>query len=159
MEASSPVVAGDPKPKEDKIVEKSYLSGALESMSAWGVPSRSSTPKPVTAPGEGSGLKNQHGGDHNTQHYGISSKRYPSDCPPLNARWFYAVDVNQGRSMTSSIVFRLTFGTIGTETQTEDSKYHQGGREAGSSTSSSQEVCRFLYTRFEGYRNELPNLS
>lgn len=102
MEIESPVStsAGESKPKEDKV-EKSYLSGALESMSAWGGPSRSSTPKPgnpVTAPGEGSGLKNQHGGDRHTQHYGLSSKRYPSDCPPLNARWFYAVDVNQAKS-------------------------------------------------------------
>ncbi|KAF8865107.1 DDHD-domain-containing protein [Acephala macrosclerotiorum] len=74
--------------------EKSYLTAAVESISPWGG-SRSSTPKPQTAsaPGEGSGLKNQHGGDHSTQRWhGLSSKRYPPDCPPLNARWFYAVD-------------------------------------------------------------------
>jgi len=75
--------------------EKSYLSAAVESISPWGG-SRSSTPKPTatTAAGEGSGLKNQHGGDHVTQSWhGLSLKRYPPDCPALNARWFYAVDV------------------------------------------------------------------
>lgn len=82
--------------KADKPeVQRSYLSAAVESISPWGG-SRSSTPKPQpsAAPGEGSGLKNQHGGDHSTHHWhGLSVKSYPSDCPPLNARWFYAVDV------------------------------------------------------------------
>jgi hypothetical protein len=75
--------------------ERSYLSAAVESITPWGS-SRPSTPKPATTtvPGEGSGLKNQHGGYQSThQWHGLSSKRYPSDCPPLNARWFYAVDV------------------------------------------------------------------
>jgi hypothetical protein len=77
------------RPKEEKPVEKSYLAAAVES---WGG-SRSSTPKPtVTVTGEESGLKNQHGGYQHSQH-GISLKRYPSDCPPLNVRWFYEVDV------------------------------------------------------------------
>jgi hypothetical protein len=83
-----------PKSKSEKP-EKSYLTAAVESISPWGG-SRSSTPKPLVAgaPGEASGLKNQHGGDHITQSWhGLSSKRYPPDCPPLNARWFYAVDV------------------------------------------------------------------
>lgn len=81
--------------------EKSYLSAAVESISPWGS-SRSSTPKPkererekAGGPGEGSGLKNQHGGDHSTGYWrGISRRRYPSDCPDLKARWFYAVDVS-----------------------------------------------------------------
>ncbi|KAF4636995.1 hypothetical protein G7Y89_g1091 [Cudoniella acicularis] len=77
--------------------EKSYLTAAVESISPWGG-SRSSTPKPSPSPtvdpGKASGLKNQHGGDHTTQHwYGLSLKDYPGDCPPLNARWFNAVDV------------------------------------------------------------------
>lgn len=88
----------DPTPenkseKQDKQ-ERSYLSAAVESIT-WGN-SRSSTPKPASTslPGEGSGLKNQHGGYQTThQWHGLSSKRYPSDCPPLNARWFYAVDI------------------------------------------------------------------
>lgn len=82
-------------PPKDKV-EKSYLATAADYIPSWGG-SRSATPKPVattTAPGESSGLKNQHGGDHQTQHWhGLSRKRYPADCPPLNARWFYAVDV------------------------------------------------------------------
>jgi hypothetical protein len=75
--------------------QKSYLSAAVGSISPWGG-SRSSTPKPTAAglPGEGSGLKNQHGIDHTSQRWqGLSSTRYPADCPPLNARWFHAVDV------------------------------------------------------------------
>jgi len=110
MEPSSPAVAsvsvsaGEGKPKDEKI-EKSYLSAAVESMSSWGGgPSRSSTPKPTSAPGEGSGLKNQHGGDRKHGH-GLSTKRYPTDCPPLNARWFYAVDV--GGTKSTPLVRRL----------------------------------------------------
>jgi hypothetical protein len=84
-----------PETKPEKP-EKSYLSAAVESMSSpWGP--RSSTPKPIAAtpPGEASGLKNQNGGDRTTQHWhGLSLKRYPPDCPPLDARWFYAVDVS-----------------------------------------------------------------
>ncbi|KAG9237578.1 DDHD domain-containing protein [Amylocarpus encephaloides] len=82
-----------PDVKSEKV-EKSYLSAAVESISPWGG-SRSSTPKPtgMGALGEASGLKNQHGGDHTTQHWhGLRARDYPSDCPPLNARWFYAVD-------------------------------------------------------------------
>ena len=74
--------------------EKSYLTTAVES-TFWGG-SRSSTPKPtsVAAPGEFSRLENRHGEDHTRPSWrGLSSKRYPADCPPLNARWFYAVDV------------------------------------------------------------------
>jgi len=88
-----------PENKSEKP-EKSYLSAAVESFSPWGPSSssRSSTPKPLppiaTKTPEGSGLKNQHAGDHTTQHWrGLSSARYPSDCPPLNPRWYYAVDV------------------------------------------------------------------
>lgn len=79
--------------KQDKQ-ERSYLSAAVESMT-WGS-SRPSATKSASAglPGEGSGLKNQHGGYQSThQWHGLSSKRYPGDCPALNARWFYAVDV------------------------------------------------------------------
>jgi hypothetical protein len=87
----------DPTPEsKSEKPEKSYLTVAVESISPWSG-SRSSTPKPpsTAAPREASGLRNQQGGDHTTQSwkYGLSSKRYPPDCPPLNARWFYAVDV------------------------------------------------------------------
>lgn len=81
--------------REEKVA-KSYLAAAVESISPWST-ARSSTPKPKTEnlPGEGSGLKNQHGGDHSTTCWrGLSGKRYPPDCPPLTARWFYAVDVS-----------------------------------------------------------------
>jgi hypothetical protein len=80
--------------KSEKV-EKSYFSVAVESVTPWGN-LRSSTPKPTTTafPGEASGLKNQHGGYQSAyQSLGINSTKYPSDCPPLNARWFYAVDV------------------------------------------------------------------
>jgi hypothetical protein len=80
--------------QEKKGQDKSYLSAAVESISPWSN-SRSSTPKPKEKEkGEGSGLKNQHGGDHSTTYWrGLSKRRYPNDCPELNARWFYAVDV------------------------------------------------------------------
>jgi hypothetical protein len=87
----------DPKPenKPGGKAEKSYLTAAVESIT-WSS-SRSSTPKPTSTsaagPAEASGLKNQHGGDHTTHHWGLSRKDYPPDCPPLRPRWFYAVDV------------------------------------------------------------------
>jgi len=81
--------------QEKKEKERSYLSAAVESISPWGT-SRTSTPKPKEKEkSEGSGLKNQHGGDHSTSYWkGLSRRRYPPDCPELNARWFYAVDVS-----------------------------------------------------------------
>jgi hypothetical protein len=85
----------DPTPEsKSEKPEKSYLSAAVESISPWGG-TRSSTPKPPSAAREASGLRSQQGGDHTTQSWkhGLSSKRYPPDCPPLAARWFYAVDV------------------------------------------------------------------
>lgn len=87
----------DPTPENKtggKAAEKSYLTAAVESMT-WSA-SRSSTPKPTSAvdSAEASGLRNQHGGDHTTQHWGLSRNHYPADCPPLRARWFYAVDVS-----------------------------------------------------------------
>ncbi|KAG0652365.1 putative phospholipase [Hyphodiscus hymeniophilus] len=101
---STPVLSETNKSDEKKGQEKGYLSAAVDSIYPWGASSsstsRSSTPKPRDAskdtlpPGEGSGLKNQHGGrnaDHGWK--GLSRRRYPSDCPELNARWFYAVDI------------------------------------------------------------------
>ncbi|TVY81510.1 putative phospholipase [Lachnellula suecica] len=98
-------VAGQPDRQAEKMdptpetkaakAERSYLTAAVESISPWG-PARLSTPKPGSAanPAETSGLRNQHGGDHSTQHWhGLSLKEYPTDAPPLNARWYYAVDV------------------------------------------------------------------
>jgi hypothetical protein len=84
-----------PETKAEKT-EKSYFSAAVESVTPWGSFARSTTPKPATTAftGEGSGLKNQYGGYQSTyQSLGVASTKYPADCPPLNARWFYAVDV------------------------------------------------------------------
>ena len=87
--------------QEKKGQDKSYLSAAVDSISPWSS-SRSSTPKPKEKGSgkergsrEGSGLKNHHGGDHSKSYWrGLSRRRYPSDCPELNARWFYAVDAS-----------------------------------------------------------------
>ncbi|KAI9736817.1 MAG: hypothetical protein M1818_005868 [Claussenomyces sp. TS43310] len=83
-------MASTPTPKP----EKSYLSAAVESISPWSTP-RSSSPKQVASgsvPGPAS--RQQQGGDHSLSHrHGLSARRYPKDCPPLNARWFYAVDI------------------------------------------------------------------
>lgn len=77
--------------------EKSYLSAAVESISPWST-SRSSTPKPSNSTGTGGPeLISQKGTDYSlSHHHGISLRRYPKDCPPLNAHWFYAVDVSYG---------------------------------------------------------------
>jgi hypothetical protein len=82
------------KPEKAEKSEKSYFSAAVESVTPWGSFSRSSTPKPAAFTGEGSGLKNQHGGYQSTyQSHGLSSMKYPADCPPMKPKWFYAVDV------------------------------------------------------------------
>lgn len=87
----------DPTPEiNSEKADKSYLSAAVESLSAWGT-IRSPNTK-LNAQGDGSGLRNQFGGDRITQQwYGLSLMKYPSDCPPLNARWFHAVDVPKRR--------------------------------------------------------------
>ncbi|KAI9676498.1 MAG: hypothetical protein M1817_000656 [Caeruleum heppii] len=73
---------------------KSYLAAGLGGLSPWG--SRSATPKPATTAGTAGdgGIGKQQGGDHAiSRRQRLSSRNYPKDCPPLNVRWFYAVDV------------------------------------------------------------------
>lgn len=73
--------------------------GFLDSMSPW--VSRSSTPtsaqrteNDMAAP---AGLGKQQGSDHRVNYRRrLSLRDYPEDCPPLNVRWFYAVDVSYG---------------------------------------------------------------
>ncbi|OBT48524.1 hypothetical protein VE00_01280 [Pseudogymnoascus sp. WSF 3629] len=78
-----------------KKVEKSYLSSAVESMSPW-TSARPATPKPAQGSGmaaEAQAQAAQRGGDHSVgRSHGISTRRYPEDCPPLKTKWFYAVD-------------------------------------------------------------------
>ncbi|KAI9783477.1 MAG: hypothetical protein M1816_001359 [Peltula sp. TS41687] len=70
---------------------KSYLPAGLASFSPWS--SRPSTPKPV-AGAESDKHGQQRGGDHTVSHrHRFFMREYPSDCPPLQVRWFYAVDV------------------------------------------------------------------
>lgn len=83
--------------KVDAKAEKSYLASAVESINPW-TSSRSSTPtqkegqmppppKPAPAP-------SRKADDHSLNTlYGQSFRRYPQDCPPLNVKWFHAVDV------------------------------------------------------------------
>ena len=91
----------DNKPSSSDRSERSYLSAAVESITPW-AGSRSVTPKTrsVTDPPEISGLQNQHGGYHGARRRYMSFKHYPSDCPPLNVRWFYAVDVRRSPRLT-----------------------------------------------------------
>jgi hypothetical protein len=99
--------------------EKSYLSVAVDSISPWGSSSRSSTPKPTSATATGgSGLKSG-GGDHITQYWhGLSQKRYPPDSPPINARWYYAVDVRR----TIGFMRRQLTSPSDSETQAKTAK-------------------------------------
>ncbi|KAI9724757.1 MAG: hypothetical protein M1812_000032 [Candelaria pacifica] len=76
---------------------KSYLSAGINAISPWG--SRTSSPKPapaavVEAPVDDASLRNLRRGDHTISHrHSISLKNYPRDCPSVNVKWFYAVDV------------------------------------------------------------------
>lgn len=79
----------DPPPKKQ---EKSYLSSAVESLSPWSTP-RNTTPKPKEDPAAALLQTTPQVTDHSVSHHrGISLRKYPSDCPPLKTRWFYAVD-------------------------------------------------------------------
>ncbi|KAI0134104.1 DDHD domain-containing protein [Xylariales sp. AK1849] len=89
--------SGDPKP--DTKPEKSYLASAVESINPWTL-SRSSTPAPkekekeVPPRTKSASARSKTADDHSINTlYGQSFKRYPSDCPPLNVKWFHAVDV------------------------------------------------------------------
>ncbi|KZF20128.1 DDHD-domain-containing protein [Xylona heveae TC161] len=72
---------------------KSYLAAGLNAISPWG--SRSTTPKSTPAPGPKEPvLGQQQGGDHVVSHsHRLSLRKYPKDCPRLDVRWYYAVDV------------------------------------------------------------------
>ncbi|KAJ5988292.1 hypothetical protein N7481_003502 [Penicillium waksmanii] len=72
--------------------QKSFLG----TFSPWNTP-RSSTPQPAdhnNNSGSGSDvLQRSQGEDHTVTHrHKLGQRHYPSDCPPLKARWFYAVD-------------------------------------------------------------------
>ncbi|KAL8927390.1 MAG: hypothetical protein Q9172_001388 [Xanthocarpia lactea] len=69
--------------------------GLLESWSPW--PSRSNTPKLGQAKGDGSipvGPNVQPGADHSLKsRFRFTPRHYPPDCPPVQIKWYYAVDV------------------------------------------------------------------
>lgn len=67
--------------------QKSFLG----TFSPWSTP-RSSTPQPDRSRGPDI-LQRSQGEDHTvTNRHRLSLRHYPSDCPPLKVRWFYAVD-------------------------------------------------------------------
>lgn len=69
--------------------QKSFLG----TLSPWSTP-RSSTPQPSDRPSANPDvLQRSQGEDHTVTHrHKLSLRHYPPDCPPLKARWFYAVD-------------------------------------------------------------------
>lgn len=68
-------------------------SSFLESITPWAT-NRSATLQNVPdSPDKADGLKQTAGQDHVTSYKKrLSALRYPPDCPPLQTRWFYAVD-------------------------------------------------------------------
>ncbi|KAH8200839.1 hypothetical protein TruAng_004998 [Truncatella angustata] len=81
--------------KTEKKQEKSYFASAVESMNPW--TSRSTTPAPKEKdmpPPPKKAAPSKKADDHAiTTLYGQSFKRYPPESPPLNVKWFHAVDV------------------------------------------------------------------
>ncbi|KAF7712881.1 DDHD domain-containing protein [Penicillium ucsense] len=70
--------------------QKSFLGN----LSPWSTP-RSATPLSSDRPAGSNPdvLQRSQGEDHTVTHrHKVSSRYYPSDCPPLKARWYYAVD-------------------------------------------------------------------
>lgn len=88
-------------------------AGFLESFSPW--TSRSNTPK-LDGKEDGGhiagGLGKQQGGDHIVNPRNRFSLRdYPEDCPSLNVRWYYAVDVSSIRQLKIAVVFLVSTST------------------------------------------------
>ncbi|KAK6076783.1 DDHD domain-containing protein [Seiridium cupressi] len=82
--------------KMDKKQEKSYFASAVESINPWNTTSRSGTPVPKEKemPPPPKPTASKKADDHAISTlYGQSFGKYPSDCPPLNVKWFHAVDV------------------------------------------------------------------
>lgn len=68
--------------------QKSFLG----TFSPWNTP-RSSTPQPTEHAAGSDVLQRSQGEDHTVTHrHKLGQRHYPSDCPPLKVRWFYAVD-------------------------------------------------------------------
>ena len=74
--------------------------GFLDSLSPWSL--QSTTPKPmekqamekVPPPTDQTSFPQTSGSDHRVSHRKrLSIRDYPDDCPSLNVRWFYAIDV------------------------------------------------------------------
>ncbi|KAI8633756.1 DDHD domain-containing protein [Xylariaceae sp. FL1651] len=80
----------------EKKPEKSYLASAVDSINPWNM-SRSTTPTPKDSsslPRPKPKPSSHKADDHSTNTlYGLSLRKYPVDCPPLNVMWFHAVDV------------------------------------------------------------------
>ncbi|KAI0407667.1 DDHD domain-containing protein [Xylaria palmicola] len=99
--SDSAVVSNDKNggKRAERKLEKSYLASAVESINPW-TTSRSTTPTPMSKDStllpqaKGGQSPAQKADDHSTNTlYGISLKKYPADCPPMNVMWFHAVDV------------------------------------------------------------------
>ena len=88
-------------------------AGFLESFSPW--TSRSNTPKLDSNENGGyptDGLGKQQGGDHIVNPRNRFSLRdYPEDCPLLNVRWYYAVDVSITRQLKIHTVLLASAST------------------------------------------------
>ncbi|CAN8106391.1 unnamed protein product [Discula destructiva] len=79
----------------DKKAEKSSWASAVDSINPW-AGSRSTTPTPISKeqapPPPPQPVPSR--GDHSINLiYGLSARKYPSDCPPLRVKWFHAVDI------------------------------------------------------------------
>ena len=76
--------------------------GFLDTISPWS--SRSATPKPPEKASSSGTSQSQQGGDHRVNHrHRLSIREYPDDCPPLNVRWYYAVDVQSPSPLFSKL--------------------------------------------------------
>lgn len=95
----------------EKKSEKSYFASAVESINPF-TSSRSSSPAPsrekdkakeMPPPPGPARSSTQKADDHalNTL-YGQSFRRYPPECPPLNVKWFHAVDVSAAGAIACS---------------------------------------------------------
>ncbi|KAF2664566.1 DDHD-domain-containing protein [Microthyrium microscopicum] len=100
------------KPPANTDGPTNSAAGYLASFSPWAASSRSTTPRPGTSSGtpkegepktEESPLSEARGKDHRVSKiYRLSRREYPSDCPPLVAQWYHAVDVPKRKPFSNS---------------------------------------------------------
>lgn len=131
----------------DKKVERSTWASAVDSINPW-AGSRSSTPvpkEPAPSPPPPPPNPGNSGGDHSINLiYGLSSRKYPPDCPPLKVKWFHAVDVWTSFMRLQPRLRLMRICILGSKTQTATHPRSQKEARRYKASASAKEMGSFL---------------